>query len=149
MSNSLIFKTNFDKTLIWTCSILAVLTAIAYLLVAEGFLPIGGANATAGDRSIIFVAAGCYFAGGLMIHIKRRWLWGLGLTINLLVILFYFSMYITRPEILLSAGGLTTKFYQILLEVALIILIIRSRVFDRKQARIIRRERASTPARAR
>jgi len=58
-------------------------------------------------------------------------------------------MYFARPEILLSAGGLTNKFYQILLEVALIILIICSRVFDRKQAKIIRRERASMPVRSR
>lgn len=133
MSNLSFLKTHPCRSLTRICSALALLTALAYILIALGFLPIGDSSATAGDGSIIFVAAGCYFIGGLLIQLQRRWLWMIGITINLLVVLFYFSMYLTRPEILLSVGGLTTKSAQVLLEVALLILIVKSWIIDRKQ----------------
>jgi hypothetical protein len=69
---------------------------------------------TAEGPAIALVAAGCYLMGGLMILLHRRWLWIVGAVINALVIMF-------------SAGGLTTKAAQLLLEVCLLYLIITDR----------------------
>ncbi len=106
--------------------ILAVITTIAYLLIGFNLLPIGNFDKPDEGGAIIFVAAGCYLLGGLLIFAKRRWLWIIGILINALVMTFYFSMYHAQPDILLSAGGLITKIVQILLEVTLLLLLIRS-----------------------
>jgi hypothetical protein len=76
--------------------------------------------------AIIYVAAGCYLLGGLLILTRRKWLWVIGILINALVILFFFRMYQSRPEVIFSAGGLATKAAQLLLEVTLIYLLISS-----------------------
>jgi len=124
-----------DRYLIWMCSALALLTTLAYVFIAVGFLPVSDSSVTAGDDSIIYVAAGGYFLGGLLIQLKHRWLWFIGLIINFLVIFFYFSMYLARPEILFSAGGLATKSLQVLLEVMLLVLLVRSWIINCKRSR--------------
>ncbi len=72
---------------------------------------------------IIYVAAGCYLLGGLLILLRWRWLLIFGAGINALVILFFFNLYKDRPGVILSPGGLVSKIAQILLEVALIYVI--------------------------
>jgi len=49
----------------------------------------------------------------------------IGVIINTLVMFMFFSMYANRPSVMLSAGGLTTKIAQLLLEAALLLLIVR------------------------
>ena len=66
---------------------------------------------------IIYVAAGCYLVGGLLILLRNRWLLLFGAFINAMVILFFFSMYQARPEVMFSPGGLVSKLAQILLEI--------------------------------
>ena len=74
--------------------------------------------------AIVFMAAGCYVLGGLLILLRRRWLWIVGAVINALVILFFAMAYIHRPSVMFSAGGLVTKITQLLLEVCLLVLIV-------------------------
>jgi hypothetical protein len=75
---------------------------------------------------IIYVAAGCYLLGGLLILLRNRWLLLFGAFINAMVILFFFNMYQSRPAVMFSPGGLVSKIAQILLEVVLIYVITRT-----------------------
>jgi hypothetical protein len=74
--------------------------------------------------TIIYVAAGSYLLGGLLILFQRRWLWITGAVINAMVMLVFFNAYLQRPAVLLSPGGLLSKTAQLLLELVLIYLII-------------------------
>jgi len=74
--------------------------------------------------TIIYVAASCYLLGGLLILLRRRWLWVVGATINALVMLVFFSAYLERPAVLFSPGRVIAKAAQLLLEVGLIYLIV-------------------------
>ena len=124
---------NFTR-LMWFATALALLTALAYVLIALGLLPVGTPQVAADGGPIIYVAAGCYLLGGLLILLRRRWLWVIGVLINALVLLFYFSMYQSRPEVLFSAGGLATKVAQVLLEGVLLYLIVSGWLTGRKSA---------------
>jgi hypothetical protein len=70
------------------------------------------------------VAAGCKLIDGLLILVRRRWLWIIGAVINAFVILIFNMAYMNRPLVMFYAGGLTTKIPQLLLEVCLIYLIV-------------------------
>lgn len=107
----------------WTAVGLAAFTAIAYLLIAWNILGVGDLNTTDAPPVIVYVAAGCYLLGGLLILLRRRWLWIIGASINALVVLFFFKMYQNRMAVVFSPGGLTTKVAQLLLEAALLYLI--------------------------
>ena len=71
----------------------------------------------------MYVAAGCYLLGGLLILLRWLWLWITGAVINALVILFFLMAYQARPAVLFSPGGLVTKLAQLLLEASLLYLI--------------------------
>jgi hypothetical protein len=103
---------------------LAMIAGIAYFLIDLDILAVGNLQPSEEPAGIIYVAAGCYLAGGLLILARRRWLWIFGAIMNGMVILFFFQMYQSRPEVLTSPGGLVTKAVQILLEVTLIYLIV-------------------------
>jgi len=85
---------------------------------------VGDITAEEGPAGITYVAAGSYLVGGLLILLRRRWLWVMGAVINALVILFFFTRYQARPAVLLSPAGIVSKAAQILLEVGLIYLIV-------------------------
>lgn len=73
---------------------------------------------------IIYVAAGCYLLGGLLILLRNRWLLLFGAGINALVILFFFNLYRDRPAVMFSPGGLVSKIAQILLELVLLYIVV-------------------------
>jgi len=116
-------STNNHVRIMWTAVALAIFTAIAYLLIAFNILGVGDLQGMEKPPAIIYVAAGCYLLGGLLILLRRRWLLIFGAGINALVILFFFNMYKDRPAVMFSPGGLVSKIAQILLEVALIYVI--------------------------
>lgn len=103
---------------------LALITALTYLLIAFNVLGVGDPQVARDGGAIIYVAAGCYLLGGLLILLRNRWLLIFGAYINVLIILSFFSTYRTRPDVLLSPGGLTSKITQILLEIALLFTLI-------------------------
>src|SRR3712207_1969194 len=109
---------------IWLAVALAVLAAISYVLIGLHLLGVGDLQTAEAPATIIYVAAGSYLLGGLLILLRRRWLWIVGAVINALVIAFFVSMYQDRPAVLFSPGGLVSKAAQVLLEISLLYLII-------------------------
>jgi len=107
-------------SVMWLAVALALVAAASYLLIQFGLLGVGDLPRTQQLAAIVFVAAGGYLLGGLLILARRRWLWMVGAVINALVILFFVAMYVNRPAVMFSAGGLATKLAQVLLEVCLL-----------------------------
>ena len=116
-------NTNYIRVL-WLAVGLAVFTALAYRMIARGVLAVGDLQVAADGGAIVSIAAGCYLLGGLLILPRRRWLWIFGAVINAMVMLFFFTMYQGRPDVIFSPGGLATKVTQLLLEVALMYIIV-------------------------
>jgi hypothetical protein len=112
---------------------LALLAALAYVLINLKILAVGDVKSDEGSTTIAYIAAGSYFLGGLLILLRRRWLWIIGAAINALVILFFLQLYMNRPAVLFSPGGLISKVAQLLLEVGLIYLIITDWRRSRRQ----------------
>ncbi len=113
-----------SKQIMWVGVGLALLAALAYVLIGLGVLTVGDIKAEEGSGNITYIAAVCYTLGGLLILIRRRGLWIIGLVINTLVLMFFFQMYQNRPVVVFSPGGLATKAAQILLEISLLYLIL-------------------------
>ena len=108
----------------WLAVVLALITSLAYILISVGVLNVGDLQVAEDGGAIVYVAAGCYLVGGLLILLRKRWLWIVGVLINSLVILFFFSLYKDRPAVLFSPGGLVSKIPQLLLELTLLYLIV-------------------------
>ena len=113
--------------ILWTAVGLALFTALSYLLMALNVLGVGDLQMDEKPAVIIYVAAGCYLLGGLLILLRNRWLLLFGAFVNAMVILFFFNMYQDRPAVMFSPGGLVSKIAQIMLEVVLIYLITLGR----------------------
>ena len=123
-------RSNNDHTrILWAAVALALCTALSYVLMAFNVLGVGNLQVGEKPVNVIFVAAGCYLLGGLLILVRNRWLLLFGAFINAMVVLFFFNLYRDRPAVMLSPGGLMSKIAQILLEMALIYVIV---VFWRK-----------------
>jgi hypothetical protein len=110
--------------LIWLAVALTLVAALAYVMIALDILGVGDLEMAQDGDVIVYIAAGSYLLGGLLILLRRRWLWIIGILINALVILFFFNMYQDRPAVMFSPGGITTKVPQLLLEATLIYLIV-------------------------
>lgn len=109
---------------LWGAVALAIFTALSYVLMALNVLEVGDLQLDEKPAAIIYVAAGCYLLGGLLILLRNRWLLLFGAFINAMVVLFFFNLYQGRPAVMFSPGGLTSKLAQILLEVALLYVIV-------------------------
>jgi len=103
---------------------LAFAAAASYVLIGLGVLSVGDLTKAEAPSGITYVAAGGYALGGLLILLRRRWLWVVGAVLNALVVAFFLMAYVGRPAVLTSPGGLVSKAAEILLEVALIYLIV-------------------------
>jgi hypothetical protein len=112
------------ERVMWLAVALAGIAALSYLLIQFGILGVGDLQPAEEPAAIVYVCAGCYLLGGLLILAHRRWLWILGASINALVILFFGLAYQARSAVLFSPGGLATKAAQLLLEAALLYLIV-------------------------
>jgi hypothetical protein len=117
----------------WLTVGLAMLAAISYIMIQLGLLGVGDLRPTEEPAAIVYVAAGSYLLGGLLILVHRRWLWIVGALINALVILFFVMAYLNRPAVMFSPGGLVTKAAQLLLEVSLLYLIITEWQHERRK----------------
>jgi len=108
----------------WLAVGLALFTALTYLLIASNVLGVDDLQVARDGGSIIYVAVGCYLLGGLLILLRNRWLLIFGTFINFMVILFFFSMYQSRPEVMFSPGGIVSKLAEILLEISLLFVLV-------------------------
>jgi hypothetical protein len=121
---TILSKTNTTQTrVMWVAVVLAIFTALAYVLMAFNVLGVGDLQMDERPAGIIYFAAGCYLLGGLLILLRNRWLLLVGAFMNAMVILFFFNLYQNRPAVMFSPGGLVSKIAQILLEVTLIFVI--------------------------
>ena len=118
--------------ILWTAVALALTASLSYVLMALNILGVGDLQMDEKPAVIIYVAAGCYLLGGLLILLRNRWLLLFGAFINAMVILFFFNMYQNRPAVMISPGGLVSKIAQILLEAALFYVIV---VFWKKESK--------------
>jgi hypothetical protein len=121
--NTIQSTNNNHVRVMWLAVGLALITALAYVLMALNVLGVGDLQMDEKPATIIYVAAGCYLLGGLLILLRNRWLLIFGAGINALVILFFFNLYKERPAVMFSPGGLVSKIAQILLEVALLYIM--------------------------
>lgn len=112
---------------VWLAFGLALATVAVYALIFLHVLGIGDYDWANAPAFIGYAAMGGYLLGGLLILVRQRWLWFIGLLINGLVMFVYFSMHRAEADLLLSAGGLISKALQLLLEVVLIYLIFASK----------------------
>ena len=117
----------------WLAVVLAFITALTYLMMDLDLLAVGNLQPHERPSEIIYVAAGCYLIGGLLILLRCRWLWITGAGVNALVIFAFVQFYIERPAVLFSAGGVASKTAQLLLEMVLIYLILTYRRSVRRQ----------------
>jgi len=117
-------QTNNNTRIMSIAVALALLTALSYVLIQFNLLGVGDLQVDEKPAGIIYVAAGCYLVGGLLILLRNRWLLLFGVFMNSMVLLFFFSMYQNRPAVMFSPGGLVSKIAQILLEFTLFYVII-------------------------
>jgi hypothetical protein len=109
--------------LVWVNLGLALATALAYVAIGLKWLPVG--IPMEGEIEIFpWVAAAGYTVGGLLILLRRRWLWITGWVINALVLWMYVSLHWAEPWVLWSAGGIVSKIPQALLVLTLLELIV-------------------------
>lgn len=118
--------------ILWSAAGLALFTAVSYVLIALHILGVGDLQVEKDGGAIVYVAAGCYLLGGLLILLRNHWLLLFGAFINAMVILFFFRLYQDRPAVMFSPGGLITKIPQLLLEVTLIYLVMTDWVQARR-----------------
>jgi hypothetical protein len=117
-------QTNNNTRMMWVAVALAIMTALSYLLMQFNILGVGDLQVDEKPAGIIYIAAGCYLLGGLLILLRNRWLMLFGVFMNTMVLFFFFSMYQNRPAVIFSPGGLVSKTAQILLEFALFYVIV-------------------------
>ena len=115
------------KRIMLVCVALAMIAALGYLLMAAGVIHPGDLQTGDAPPAIVWVMCACYVVGGLLILLKKRWLWKTGAGINAFVIVMFIVMYADQLDVMFSAPGLITKIAQILLEAGLIYLIVKSK----------------------
>ena len=106
------------------CLVLAMISALAYVFLILGIFQVGDMFPEEGVPVYFFIVPAGYVIGGLLILLKKRWLWIIGAVLNFIPIMVFYMAYAGRPDIILSAPGLITKIAQILLEIGLIYLIL-------------------------
>jgi len=103
---------------------MALISASAYVFLILGIFKVGDMMPDEGVPAYFWVVPAGYAIGGLLILLKKRWLWIIGTVLNAIPIVVFYAAYAGRADIMLSAPGLITKFAQVLLEVGLIYLIV-------------------------
>jgi hypothetical protein len=113
------------KKIMLICMGLAFVAALIYVLMAQGIMHAGDlAPGEEGLPPYFYIVPGGYVLGGLLILVRKRWLWITGAVINGFGVAMFYGAYYAKPEIMLSAPGLITKIAQILMEIGLIYLIV-------------------------
>lgn len=107
----------------WTrgiAMIFSLVTAVAYFIMAFGFVP---EDYKAPPAPLLFVAGLAYLVGGLLILRVGRRLMRIGAVLNLLVLLI-FSISLVTGNVTIDALSVSSKVGQLGLEVMLIWIVI-------------------------
>ncbi len=115
------------KRIMLVCLAMALISALIYVLLGIGVMHAGDLTPGDGIPAFFYIIPAGYIIGGVLILLKKRWLWITGAAINALPIVMFYTAYAGRPDIMLSAPGLITKIAQVLLEIDLIYLIVKSK----------------------
>jgi len=106
------------------CLVLALMSALTYVFLILGVMSVGDMTPAEGVPAFFYIVPAGYAIGGLLILLKKRWLWMIGAVLNLIPIVVFYAAYAGRTDIMLSAPGLITKIAQVLLEISLIYLVV-------------------------
>ena len=122
------------RKIMLVCMMLAFVAALIYILMARGIMHAG--DLVGGERlpAFFYIVPGGYVLGGLLILLKKRWLWITGAAINGFGVLMFYVAYYAQPEIMLSAPGLITKIAQVLMEAGLIYMIVKYKTIKKAAA---------------
>jgi len=112
------------KSIMLVCLVLALISALIYVLLILGIMKVGDMIPDEGAPAYFYIIPAGYAIGGLLILLKKRWLWITGAALNSIPIVVFYIAYAERPDIMLSAPGLISKIAQVLLEIGLIYLIV-------------------------
>jgi hypothetical protein len=115
------------KKFMLVCLAMALISALIYVLLGTGVMHAGDLTSGDGIPAFFYIIPGGYIIGGVLILLKKRWLWITGAAINAFTIVVFYTAYSARPDIMLSAPGLITKIAQVLLEIGLIYMIVKSK----------------------
>ncbi len=125
MSRRFALRSQLMKRLVTACFILALVAALGYGLMGIGVISPGDTGTGGGPPAFEWIMLAGYIIGGVLLFLRKRWLWITGACLNAAVILGFIIMYAGKPSVMFSAPGLLTKIPQILLEAGLIYLIIK------------------------
>ena len=112
------------KSIMLFCLALALISALVYVFLILGIMKAGDMTPEGGVPTYFFIVPASYVIGGLLILLKKRWLWIIGTVLNAIPIVVFYAAYAGRPDVMLSAPGLIAKVAQVLLEIGLIYLIV-------------------------
>jgi hypothetical protein len=104
------------------CLAMALVAASAYILMGVGIFKPG--NLTSGDMPVFYyVIPAAYIAMGVLVFLKKRWMFITFAAITAFTIVAFYAMYANQLDVMWSAPGLITKIAQVILEAGLIYLI--------------------------
>jgi hypothetical protein len=115
------------KKIMFVSLALALIAALGYFLMDIGVIHPGDLTGESAPPGFDWIMMGGYAVGGMLIFWKKRWLWIAGAAINALVVVMFIIMYLDQSDVMFSAPGLITKIAQILLEIGLVYLIVKSK----------------------
>jgi len=118
------------KSVMIACLILALIAVVAYVLMGIGVIQPGDLQTDNTMPTFYYIIPVGYLIIGVLVLLKKRWLWITLAAFNAFTIVVFYAMYAGQPDVMFSAPGLITKIAQILLEIGLIYLII---TFKRKE----------------
>ena len=114
-----------SRLIMLICLILALVSALGYILMITGVIEPGDLLEEGEETpSALWIIPAGYILGGILIFLKKRWLWITGAIINGFAIIVFYTSYSGQPDVMWSAPGLITKITQILLEIGLIYLLV-------------------------
>jgi type IV secretory pathway TrbD component len=111
----------------WALVFLALAAALGYFLMGAGVIHAADLTLDDAPPGFTWIAGAFYVIAGLLLFLKKRWIYAAFPVINVLVIAVFIFMWTGRTDVLFSLPGLMTKIPQILLETGLIYLLVKSK----------------------
>ena len=111
----------------WVLLVLALVAASGYLLMGIGVIHAADLTLDDAPPGFTWIAGVFYVIAGLLMFLKKRWIYTAFSVINVFVIAVFVFMWAGRTDVLFSLPGLMTKIPQILLEIGLIYLLLKSK----------------------
>ncbi len=115
------------KIVMYACLVLALIAVVGYVLMGIGVIKPGNLMETEEMPAFFYIIPAGYAIIGFLVLLKKRRVWIILAAVNAFTIVVFYAKYATQSDVLFSAPGLITKIAQILLEIGLIYLIMKSK----------------------